>query len=240
MVVVSGVAPNARYGCPNHRYRGVCKNSVKIPQQKLERQLLAALAANLTDPRLEEKRVQALLNQLKARLDADTRRAREAASQDSQLKEELAHLNKERANLVDAIAQHGLSEGLSARLTSVENRISQIRRLRDAGVEPKVPEFTIEEVREFLGRKTQEFTNILTGNAETTRRQLQKRITKLVLTPKQTPDGPVFEVTGDINLFEGNGDVMLTNSLEGIAQHYIGASFSLAGVRLDPSLPLAA
>jgi len=240
MVIASGVAPNARYGCPNHRYRGVCKNSVTIPQRKLERQLLAALAANLTDPRLEEKCVEALLNQLKARLDAQTRRAREAASQDSQLKEEVAHLTKEQANLVDAIAQHGLSAGLSARLTSVENRISQIQRLHDAGVEPKVPEFTIEEVREFLRRKTQEFIDILVGNAETSRAQLQKRITKLVLTPKHTPDGFVFEVTGDINLFQGNGDVMLTNSLEGFAQHYIEASISLAGVRLDPSLPLAA
>ena len=240
MVIGSGVAPHARYGCPNHRSRGACKNSLTIPQRKLERQLLAALAANLTDPRLEEERAQALLDQLKARLDAQTRRAREAASLDSQLKEELAHLNKEQANLVDAIARHGLSEGLSARLTSVENRISQIRRLRDAGVEPKVPGFTIEEVREFLRRKAQEFTNILVGNAETSRAQLQKSITKLVLTPKQTPDGSVFEVTGDIDPFYGSGDVMLTNSLEGIAQHYIGASVSLAGVRLDPSLPLAA
>ena len=200
---------------------------------------MAALAANLTDPRLEEKRVQALLEQLKARQDAETRRAREAASQDSQLKEEVAHLTKEQANLVDAIARHGLSAGLSARLTFVENRISQIQRLHDAGVEPKVPEFTIEEVREFLRRKTQELANILAGNAETSRAQLQKRITKLVLTPKHTPDGSVFEVTGDINLFQGNGDVMLTNSLEGIAQQYIDASISLTGVRLDPSLPLA-
>jgi hypothetical protein len=29
-------------------------------------------------------------------------------------------------------------------------------------------------------------------------------------------------------------------SQEGIGQHYIGAFISLAGVRLDPSLPLAA
>jgi hypothetical protein len=240
MVIIGGQSPNARYGCPNHRYRGVCKNSVTIPQRKLEQQLLAALAANLTDPRLEEKRVQALLDQLKARLDAQTRRAREVASRDSQLKEELAQVIKEQGNLVNAIAQHGLSEGLSARLTSVENRISQIQRLRDAGAEPKAPEFTIEEVREFLRRKTQEFTNTLAGNAETSRAQLQKRITKLVLTPKQTPDGSVFDVTGDINLFQGNGDVMLTNSLEGIGEHYFGASILLAGVRLDPSLPVAA
>jgi len=30
------------------------------------------------------------------------------------------------------------------------------------------------------------------------------------------------------------------NSLEGITEHYIGASISLAGVILDPSLPRAA
>lgn len=240
MVIVSGVAPNARYGCPYHRYRGVCKNSVTIPQRKLERQLLAALAANLTDPRLEEKRVQAFLDQLKARLDAETKCAREAASQDSQLKEELAGLKREQENLVDGIAKHGFSTALSTRLATVEARVVQIQRLRDAGVELRVPEFTIEEVREFLRRKTQEFTNILVGNPETSRAQLQKCITKLVLTPDQTPDGSVFDVTGDINLFQGNGDVMLTNSLEGIAEHYIGASISLVGVRLDPSLLLAA
>ena len=240
MVIVGGQPPNAQYGCPNHRYRGVCENSVRISQRKLEQQLLAALSANLLDPRLEEERVQSFRDQLKATLAAETRRTREAASQDSQLKEELAGLKKEQENLVDGIAKHGFSPALSARLAAVESRIAQIQRLRDAGVEPKVPEFTTEEIREFVQRKSLEFANILAGDAATAREQLRKRITKLVLTPKQTQDGSVFEVTGDVSLFQGNGDVMLTNSLEGIAQHYIGASISLAGVILDPSLPLAA
>jgi hypothetical protein len=240
MVIVSGQAPNARYGCPNHRYRGVCKNTVTIPQRKLEQQLLAALSANLVDPRLEEVRVQSFRDQLKATLAAETRRTREAASQDSQLKEELAGLKKEQENLVDGIAKHGFSPALSARLAAVEGRISQIQRLRDAGVEPKVPEFTTEEIRAFVQRKSQDFANILAGDAATAREQLRKRITKLVLTPKQTPDGSVFEVTGDVSLFQGNGDVMLTNSLEGIAQHYVSGSVSLVGVILDPSLPLSA
>ena len=240
MVIVGGQPPNAQYGCPNHRYRGVCENSVRISQRKLEQQLLAALSTNLLDPRLEEERVRSFRDQLKATLAAETRRALEAASQDSQLKEELAALKKEQENLVDGIAKHGFSTALSARLAAVESRIAQIQRLRDAGVEPKVPEFTTEEIREFVRRKSQEFANILAGDAAIAREQLRKRITKLVLTPKQTQDGSVFEVTGDVSLFQGAGDVMLTNSLEGIAQHYIDASISLAGVILDPSLPLAA
>ncbi|MBZ5614699.1 MAG: recombinase family protein [Acidobacteriia bacterium] len=235
IVIVSGQAPNARYGCPNHRRRGVCKNSVTIPQRKLEQQLLAALSANLLDPRLEEERVQSFRTQLKATLDTDTRRAREAASQDSHLKDEHATLKKEQHNLVDAIAKHGFSPALSARLASVEARIVQIERLRNAGSAPKVPVFTIEEIREFFERKSQEFVKILAGDPAIAREQLRKRITKLVLTPKQTPDGSVFEVTGDVSLFQGNGDVMLTNSLEGIAQHYTALRISLAAVVLDPS-----
>lgn len=223
MVIIGGQPPNARYGCPNHRYRGVCKNCVKIPQRKLEQQLLAALSANLLDPRLEEERVQSFRDQLKLTLAAETRRTREAASQDSQLKEELAGLEKEQENPVDGIAKHGFSHALSSRLATVESRIAQIQRLRDAGVEPKVPEFTTEEIRDFVQRKSQEFGNLLAGDAATAREQLRKRITKLVLTPKQTPDGPVFEVTGDVSLFQGSG-----------------ASISLASVVLNPSLPLTA
>ncbi len=240
MVIVGGQPPNAQYGCPNHRYRGVCENSVRISQRKLEQQLLAALSANLLDPRLEEERVQSFRGQLKATLAAETRRTREAASQDSQLKEEFADLKKEQENLVDGIAKHGFSTALSARLAAVESRIAQIQRLRDAGVEPKVPEFTTEEIREFVQRKSLEFANILAGDAATAREQLRKRITKLILTPKQTQEGSVFEVTGDVSLFQDAGDVMLTNSLEGIAEHYIDASISLAGVVLKPALPLAA
>jgi hypothetical protein len=122
----------------------------------------------------------------------------------------------------------------------VEARLTQIEHLRNRASEPKAPVFTTEEVREFLRRKAHEFADILAGDAAIAREQLRRRITKLILTPKQTPDGPVFEVAGDVSLFQRNDDVMLTNSLEGIAEHYIVASISLAGAILNPSLPLAA
>ena len=156
----------------------------------------------------------------------------------SQLKEELAGLKKEQENLVEGIAKHGFLHALSARLATVDSRIAQIQRLRDAGVEPKVPEFTTEEIREFVQRKSQEFANILAGDAAIAREQLRKRITKVVLTPKQTPHGPVFEVTGDVSLFRGSGDMMLTNSLERIAEHYTSFSISRTGLHLNPGTPV--
>jgi hypothetical protein len=49
----------------------------------------------------------------------------------------------------------------------------------------------------------------------------------------------VLEVSGDVALLR-TGDVLLESPMEGIAQHYIDASISLAGVIFNPSLPLAA
>ncbi len=130
---------------------------------------------------------------------------------------------------------------MSAKLTAVEARLAQIERFRAAAVQPKVRQFTDAEIREFMRPKSTEFAEILAGEADIAREYLRRHIKKLVLTPKQIGANQVFEVSGDISLFqESADDVMLTNSLEGIAEHYIGASISLAGVILDPSLPLAA
>jgi hypothetical protein len=60
------------------------------------------------------------------------------------------------------------------------------------------------------------FCEALAGDHELTRQELQKRIEKLVMTPKQMPDGVVPEVSEDIGLFRGP-DGMLQSSLEGIA-----------------------
>ena len=233
ITITSGKAPNSRYGCLNHRFRGVCKNSVTIPQRKLEQQLIAALAANLLDPRLEELRTQAFCEQLKRALEEEWRLAREAASKDSQLKQERSELNRQAANLIDAIAKHGISSLLSAQLATVESRLAEIGRMLTAKLEPEMPAFSNEEIHEFLRQKARQFCDVLTGDPALARQELQKRITKLILTPKDKPDGPVLEVTGDIAMFVGD-DVMLTNSLEGIGVHYIPFAISLAGLQLNP------
>ena len=60
-----------------------------------------------------------------------------------------------------------------------------------------------------------------------------------MLTPKETPDGRLLEVTGDVGLFSEDS-VMENKSLEGIGQHYTLPRIVLANVVLNPSLPLAA
>jgi hypothetical protein len=91
----------------------------------------------------------------------------------------------------------------------------------------------------FLRKERKDFCELLKGDPETARREIQKRIKKLVLTPKETPGGAVLEVSGDIELLR-TGDVLDESPLEGIAQHYTLPRIVIANVVLDPSLPLVA
>lgn len=128
---------------------------------------------------------------------------------------------------------------LSAQLSKVESRMAEIDRLLTAKPASKLPRFTDEQIAEFLRQESKAFCDALTSDPEFARQEIQKRIKRLVLTPKDTPDRPVLEVSGDVALLR-TGDVLVQSPMDGTSQHYIGASVSLAGVILNPSVPLAA
>jgi hypothetical protein len=234
-VIIGGHPSKVRYGCRNHRFRNTCANNVTIRRNRLEPQLIAAISENLLDPCLEQQRVQDFSAQLKAAIEVEEKLAAEAGSQAPKWKAERADLEQQAGRLADAIRQHGYSSFLSAELTKVESRIAEIDHLLTVKPTSKPTTFTDEQIGEFLRQECQNFCDALAGDAEFARREIQKRIRSLVL----TPDGPVLEVSGDVALIR-TGDVLVESPLEGIAQQYIDASISLTGVRLDPSLPLAA
>jgi len=238
-VIIGGHPSKVRYGCRNHRFRNTCTNKMTILRNRLEQQLIAAISENLLDPRLEQQRVQDFSAELKATIELEEKLAAEAASQTPKMKTERADLEQQAGRLADAIRQHGFSPYLSAELTKVESRMAEIDRLLTAKPTAKPTTFTDEQVAEFLRQECRDFCDALAGDAEFARREIQKRIRSLVLAPTDTPDGHVLDVSGDVALLP-MGDVLVESPMEGIAQHYIGASISLAGVRLDPSLPLAA
>jgi site-specific DNA recombinase len=238
-VIIGGKAAKVRYGCKNHRFRNTCTNKVTILRNRLEQQLIAAISVNLLDPRLEQQRIQDFAAQLNATIELEEKLALESASNAPQLTAERADLEKQATRLVDAVGQHGYSLFLSGQLSKVETRMAEIDRLLTAKPAPKLPTFTDKQIAEFLRQECQDFCDALTGDPEFARQEIQKRIKGLVLTPKDTPEGLVLEVSGDVALLR-TGDVLVESPLEGIAQHYIGASISLAGVVLNPTLPLAA
>jgi len=236
--VINGKAPNVRYGCPNHRFRENCINQATILRTRLEPQLIAALSTNLLDPRLEEERTREFVAQLKARVEQEETLAREAEVNRPALEKERYELSAQGRRVGEAIAIHGLSPILSDQLKTIESRLAEIDHMLTSKPVAKLPSFTEEQIREFLRKECKDFCEVLVADPEVAKREIQKRIKKLVLTPKQTSDGTVLEVTGDVELFLAEG-VVLNNSLEGIAQHYTLTRIPIALV-LDPNLPLAA
>ncbi len=236
--VICGKAPNVRYGCPNYRFRKTCTNRGNILRTRLEQQLIAALSRNLLRPELEEDVARQFSEQLKAAVENEARLANEAVSNGPRLREQQGELQRQAANVVDGIRQHGISPFLSTELATLESRLAEIDRQLVAKPAPRPRVFSEDQMREFLRRASQQFFEVLTSDPERGKLEIQKRIKKLVLTPRETPDGRRLEVTGDVALFVGDA-VMENSSLEGIAQHYIPPQLTISVV-LDPSLPLAA
>jgi site-specific DNA recombinase len=238
-VIIGGQASKVRYGCKNYRFRHACSNKLTIKWQPLEQQLIAAIAQNLLDPRLQQQRIEDFSAQVQAAVDLEEKLASESQSNAPKLTAERTDLEKQATHLADAIGQHGYSAVLSSQLSKVESRMAEIDRLLAAKPASKRLRFTDEQIREFLQRESQDFCDALAGDPEFARQEIQKRIKKLVLTPKETPDGPVLEVSGDLALLR-TGDVLVESSIQRTSQQYIGVSMPLAGIILNPARNLAA
>ena len=240
ITITSGKSPYCRYGCPNYRSRGLCENQVTILQTKLEGQLISALVKNLLRPELAEELFLLFQQSVTTTLENEARLAEESANRSTELHQERAKLLNEAQNIAEAIAQQRISPVLSRRLAQTEARLSEIDDLLSAPRQVEFPTFSAEEIRSALRDQSQRLVEILTGDKAAAKQELQRRIDKLILTPRETPTGWVLDISGSIGLFTGASDEMLTNSLEGIGQHYALPRIELTGVVLDPSLPVAA
>jgi DNA invertase Pin-like site-specific DNA recombinase len=235
--VINGKAPNVRYGCPNHRFRDTCNNKATILRTRLEHQLISALSTNLLDPRLQEERTREFVAQLKARIEQEEKLAQEAEVNRPALEKERFELSARGRRLSEAIAMTGHSPFLLEQLKGVDSRLAEIDdRLRSKPV-AKLPNFSDEQIREFLRKESSDFCDLLTGDPEAAKREIRKRIKQLVLTPKQTPNRTVIEVAGDVELFR-HDDVVLNNSLDGTVQQYNLPRVLITAV-LDPQLRVA-
>jgi site-specific DNA recombinase len=237
-VIIGGEASKVRYGCKNHRFRDTCSNKVTIKWKPLEEQLIAAISKNLLDPRLEQQRIQDFSAQLQEAIELEEKLASESSLNAPKLTAERVDLEQQAARLAEAIGQHGYSSVLSRQLSKLETRMTEIDRLLAAKPAFKIPKFTDEQITEFLRQECQDFCDVLAGDPDLARQEIQKRIKKLVLTPKRTPDGHVLEVSGDLALLRA-GDVLVESPIQRTSQQYIGVSTPLAGVILEPALPRA-
>jgi septal ring factor EnvC (AmiA/AmiB activator) len=115
--------------------------------------------------------------------------------------------------VTDAIAATGHSAALLSKLAEVEARIEDLDR-RVEGCNPINVAATVEEIRDFVYRNILNLRGLLHEDASKSKDALARHIGQLVLKPKQTPTGQVYEVSGDLNLLVE--DVMPVVARDGI------------------------
>ncbi|MCU1284045.1 MAG: recombinase family protein [Acidobacteriales bacterium] len=213
MTIISGSRKYARYGCPNHRFRAVCSNALTIRYSRLEAQLIEAIAKKLANPQMKEMISRNFDEQLRNLLLEEQAHLETIEEERSQLTSERSNLQRQAENVIKAISQHGLSDSLSAQLRITESKLQQLEKHLEKPARPLKLSFAEDEIQLFVEQEATDFSEALAGDRLLARQELQKRISKLILTPS-TEDGGVFEVSGDVRLFVGADGGMQSNSLE--------------------------
>ena len=155
MVIVSGNGRRGyvKYGCPSHRYRGVCANSVMIRQDRLEDQLLAGLTERVLRPEMLEYTFLRFSEELQRRLRQIQEESARAASGVNLLQERRRELKTKADNLAEAIAAMGHSPTLLSQLATMETQIARIDQDLAEINTPRDLEVTMADLRKFVTEK---------------------------------------------------------------------------------------
>ena len=218
IVIISGHGKRGytKYGCPSHRYRGVCDNKLTIRQDRLEEQLLAALESRIFNNReLLDYTIGRFRQELEKRLAEIQKRGADSATR-TQREAEKRELQLQATRVAEAIAAAGHSPTLLAQLASIEGQIRELDRHFETQ-KPVDLTASIEEMEAFAHKSLLHLRDVLRQNPETARISLLKHIKRLVLTPKEMPSGTVYDVSGGIEILVGaHKDVMQVVARDGI------------------------
>jgi hypothetical protein len=86
---------------------------------------------------------------------------------------------------------------IEAEIAKLDDRLTEMNQPRDLAI-------SLEDLREVLHERAAEIGALLRGDVEVARLALAKYVYRLVLTPKGTPEDPVLEVSGSVEIFNGN------------------------------------
>src|SRR6185437_7245903 len=210
MVIVTGSGKRAyvRYGCPSHRYRGTCSNRLMIRLDRLEAQLIAGLTERVSKPGVIEYTLKRVQEQLQKRLRDLQEQTLKAAEGVTTLQDQRRELKGRAQNLGEAIARMGHSVTLLQQLAEIELEIGRIDEQLAFANQPLDLAFSLESIRDFVAKKALDFRSAFDAEPGKARQILANHIEKLILTPRETEDGPVYDVSGDIDLFGGDQAAM--------------------------------
>jgi DNA invertase Pin-like site-specific DNA recombinase len=213
IVIISGQGKRgyAKYGCPSHRYRGVCRNALTIRRDRLEAQLLASLEQRIMDSHVVEYILQRFNDELRKRM----KELEHRATRLDDLRHARQQLQAKAQHVADAIADAGHSATLLSTLATIEVQIADIDQQLKLCQSTDIS-WTADEVREFVYRRILQLQDFLRSDPTRLKAVLARHMDQLTLKPVQTSHGAVYEVSGGVNLAPEGNDVMQMVARDGI------------------------
>jgi DNA invertase Pin-like site-specific DNA recombinase len=186
MNIVSGRGErrHASYGCPLNAQRGVCKNSVRIRRDVLERSLLSKLQSEVLRPEVVEYTLQ--------RFESELLKAVKGREQDVEtLREKKATLEVEIQRLVRAIAGDWDSPAVREEISARED---ELRKITARMVEPKPDKLQahLRNTRTFVMAGLSDLSRLFNSDAVVARAELVKHIKEILI----YPEGNNFQARG--------------------------------------------
>ncbi len=200
MVIVSGDGKRAykKYGCPSHRYRGICDNGLMIRLDRLEDQLLSYLEEHILTTEMCAYAVELFEKQLQKRLTEMEQNSETYSVRAQQLETERAKLVAQIKNITDAIKDSGHSAALLRCLSESEIALADIDEELRAYKPPSI-KVAVGEFRDYATRALVNLKSLFHDTLAFPRVKLEllKHVTELVMTPAKHSEGMAYEVTGD-------------------------------------------
>lgn len=175
LIIGTGGGRKRKYVCSGFRNRGTCSNNLYIPQEEVERVLLANLRDDLFRSESLEYAIEEFGSQLQARL--------ESVSGDlAQWRLRKEKLEREIRNLIQAIAEGCNSKSVHNEITVREQEIGAITDRLLSSTASSV-EGRIAEIRSFVERETQNLSALLNDNSPLVKQELHKHLSSITMHP---------------------------------------------------------
>lgn len=200
----------ARYQCSAYADRNGCTNRASVSQEKLEQVFLHALSEQVRAPGLAEDLIHMLEEHLRETKSRHIAASLSAEEQRSDLEATRRRQIQYQQNLVTAVRESGGSRALYEDLARVEARIARIDEMLAETAREPMAEIPPDEIRKYVMERLQTLEGFLAGNSEALRNEFQRRISRVILTPATDEQGPVYRVTGDVDLFADPNGVLQT------------------------------
>jgi len=184
------------YGCPQNAYRGesVCKNNVRVFRRALEDKLLAGMQDQIMRPEAVEYVLDNFENAVLKALD-------DLGGELDKMRRRKDELEREVANLTQAVAQGDFSLALRAALVAREREIGEItEKLLES--RPDSLRVKLRNIRSFVVHHMRDVREIVNSDTAQTRAMFAKHIDKITLTPA----GDHYVASGTWNLL-GRGSI---------------------------------